>query len=222
MDPRTRYTFSFIHDQVKLQGLKVLEVGCGSGELGVELSLAGADYMGIDSDRRLVGIAVSRGLDVRSADATTFKTSQRFDLILWTRSLHHIHQLDQSIENISSMLAPGGIIILEEMDLDHVDDRTLKWYYKDQMSTADQLAHKWHSEHDHDPPLHKGKDMVIALKRVDQQLQIERCAYLFRNLIDSTSDADQEFMLGILNEEEQLILQGEILPVGLRVTARSN
>ena len=65
-----RPDLAIIADHVK-RGSRVLDVGCGDGELMDVLRAKGCDARGIEIDRTNVSLAVARGLSVVQGDADT-------------------------------------------------------------------------------------------------------------------------------------------------------
>ena len=76
-------------------GLRLLEVGAGSGELARALVDAGHSVVAVDASEKAVASARELGVDARHADWHDFDDGT-FDAILFTRSLHHIDRLQQA------------------------------------------------------------------------------------------------------------------------------
>ena len=62
---------------------RVLDLGCGSGELYSLLGFDRADYRGVDFSQSMLDTFASRhpDVDVRCADASTYRDDARYDLI---------------------------------------------------------------------------------------------------------------------------------------------
>jgi SAM-dependent methyltransferase len=67
------------------------------------------------------------GVDAHMATWPDFNDGQ-FDAVLFTRSLHHIHPLDESVGRAAESLSEGGRIIVEDFAYDSVDEKTLHWF----------------------------------------------------------------------------------------------
>src|SRR5207247_2535935 len=52
----------------------------------------------------------------------------QFDAVLFTRSLHHIHPLDEAVRHAADCLANGGRIIVEDFAYECADEQTLRWF----------------------------------------------------------------------------------------------
>src|SRR4029077_11402613 len=114
-------------ESLPMNARRILEIGCGSGELAASLSQNGLAVVAIDHDRDSVAAAHRLGVDARLASWPDFDDGQ-FDAVLFTRSLHHIHPLDESVGHAAQSLARGGCIIVEDFDYDSVDEKTLHWF----------------------------------------------------------------------------------------------
>ena len=93
---------------------KVLEIGCGTGFLSLELARNGLDVTGVDISKSSIKIAskflkrnkVKKNfgkLNYLVLDATKKKLSKSFDTIIFFRSLHHFPYPRQLFSNISKM-----------------------------------------------------------------------------------------------------------------------
>jgi SAM-dependent methyltransferase len=102
-----------------LEGMRVLDYGCGMGENVCLLAACGARVTGFDlSPRaieraqqraRLQGVADRVQLDIRAAGATGYPDA-RFDVVTGFGILHHIHQeLPRVFEEVARVLTPGGV-----------------------------------------------------------------------------------------------------------------
>ena len=93
---------------------KVLEIGCGTGFLSLELARNGLDGTGVDISRSSIKIASKflkknkvkkkfGKLDYLVLDATKKKLNKSFDTIIFFRSLHHFPYPRRLFSNISKM-----------------------------------------------------------------------------------------------------------------------
>jgi hypothetical protein len=42
-------------------------------------------------------------------------------------SLHHVEPLHQSCEQLARLVRPGGMLVVDELDLDRLDERATEW-----------------------------------------------------------------------------------------------
>ena len=129
MDPvniPTLDTLRFVTRWIKKPS-RILEIGCGNGEVAAALSSRGHQLVAIDSDEAAIANARQLGIDARLARWPQF-VDQPFDAILFTRSLHHIHPLGEALEAAGRLLAPGGAIIVEEVANEALTPATASWF----------------------------------------------------------------------------------------------
>src|SRR5438552_17737932 len=127
MQFETRYSYDFVTRFLAPKGGRILEIGCGAGELAAWSFNDGYEVVAIDSDCDSIAVAQSRGVDARLATWPDFNGGQ-FDAVLFTRSLDHIHPLDDSVARAAKSLTEGGRIIVEDFAYDSVDEKTLRWF----------------------------------------------------------------------------------------------
>lgn len=96
-------------------GGSVLDVGCGEGVLQEQLAGAYSAYTGIDFSPEAVRRAGARG-DSRTrfavADATTFTTADRFDVVILNECLYLFEQPVDVTRRYEALLQPGGVLIV--------------------------------------------------------------------------------------------------------------
>lgn len=112
-------------------GARILDVGCGRGELAAELAQAGHVVTGIDLDAEAVAAARARGVDAQEADFLAYAGGP-FDLLLFSFSLHHIQPLQPALARAPTLLAPEGLVICEELAFENVDRATAAWFFATQ------------------------------------------------------------------------------------------
>lgn len=96
----------------KKKGIKVLDVGCGSGAIMEFLNARGYETHGIDMSETAIAFCKERGLraeygmagDIRFPDAT-------FDMVCAFDVLEHIEDDREAVAEIARVLKPGGVFI---------------------------------------------------------------------------------------------------------------
>ena len=98
-----------------LAGEKILDLGCGTGQLSAEIAKSGAEVMGIDSAPEMIERARANypGLRFEVADARRFRGTGPFDAVFSNAALHWIKDADDVALTIAHALRPGGRFVAE-------------------------------------------------------------------------------------------------------------
>jgi len=101
-----------IFDKI-LEG-KVLDLGCGSGELLKELKEKGFECYGVEMDKNAVEICRKNNLKVIQGDIQEYikKINAKFDVIILSHGLEHLYNPSFVIREISRILADDGVFII--------------------------------------------------------------------------------------------------------------
>ncbi|CAI6084208.1 class I SAM-dependent methyltransferase [Cohnella sp. JJ-181] len=93
-----------------LPGERILDIGCGNGDLTARIAAAGAFATGIDLSPESVERARQRhpGLDLQAADACRYRTEIRYDAVFSRAALHWIKDADAAARTIWLALREGG------------------------------------------------------------------------------------------------------------------
>lgn len=110
-----------VADALPLQpGMRVLEVGSGTGALARELARRGCEVVAIDRSQRSHAIAARAGggpdyLNVAIEDFALRDGEAPFDLVVAVRvgALDGRHDAGAALERIAAVLAPGGRVLVE-------------------------------------------------------------------------------------------------------------
>src|SRR5690348_16683446 len=97
VDVATNDTLNFVQAHLPPGPLRILEIGCGKGEVALELKRLGHKVIALDADADSVEQARRAGVDARLARWHNFEDAL-FDAILFTRSLHHITPLAPAVD----------------------------------------------------------------------------------------------------------------------------
>jgi SAM-dependent methyltransferase len=151
-------TSEFVLSQLPPAPARVLEVGTGGeGALALELERAGYDVVAIDPAAPQDG-GIFRRIKLEELDA-----DELFHGIVAVRVLHHITNLGEGLDRIRDHLRPGGVVVLEEIGWELLDERTAEWLWgqqRERPASAAELAEEWDDEH---VGLHGYEDMRRAL-----------------------------------------------------------
>ncbi len=96
-------------------GEKILDLGCGTGELTESIYQQGADVLGIDSAAEMIAKAkqLYPAIPFEVQDGHHFSYSNAFDAIFSNAALHWMTQPEKVIQNIYQSLKPGGRLVAE-------------------------------------------------------------------------------------------------------------
>jgi SAM-dependent methyltransferase len=96
---------------------RVLDVGCGTGQLAERIVLAGYEVMGVDISPAMLQKALARGLAGTFAafsSALPFRDGS-FDLALTVATLHHLEtpvRVAYTIAEMGRVVKPGGYVLI--------------------------------------------------------------------------------------------------------------
>ena len=102
-----------------LNGLRVLDVGCGGGILSESMARLGAQVTGIDVVEKNIGIASLHAadqdlaLDYRVATASAIAAERdRFDVVLNMEVVEHVADVDAFMRDCCSLTGDGGVMFV--------------------------------------------------------------------------------------------------------------
>ena len=199
---------SFVLAHLPPPPVRVLEVGCGTGELALALAARGHDVVAIDPE-------APSGPLFRQVRLEDYREPGLFDAVVASRSLHHHEDLAAALQKIAALLRPGALVVVDEFAWDRLDLATAKWYH-DLLRRAvaagrrDVALHSlgecigdWEEEH---RGLHGYDDLRRELDRRFLERSFSWEPYLYRYLEGVTTHA----------RERRLIEAGAIRPLGFR------
>ena len=120
--------FDLINKKKPLDGLKILDIGCGGGLLSEPMARLGAKVTGIDPVRRNIEIAKHHlkksKLDIKyyNFSPEKFKSNNKYDVILNMEIIEHVKNVDFFIKQSVKFLKKSGIMFIATLN------QTLKSY----------------------------------------------------------------------------------------------
>jgi len=96
-------------------GEKILDLGCGSGQLTAAIAEAGASVIGLDASPEMLSEARGNfpSIDFRLGDAAEFSLDESVDAVFSNATLHWVKNADAAVGCIARALKPGGRFIAE-------------------------------------------------------------------------------------------------------------
>jgi ubiquinone/menaquinone biosynthesis C-methylase UbiE len=124
-----------VADELPTAPARVLDVGCGPGALSLEMARAGHDVTAIDPDETAIDIA-RRGTPGPSAGRLAYHragvetwdpSAGGYDVVVTTRTLHHVDDPAEAITRIHRWLRPGGRLVCVDFLHDRFEVRAARW-----------------------------------------------------------------------------------------------
>jgi SAM-dependent methyltransferase len=193
----------FVQAHLPKAPARVLEVGCGDGRLARALSSLGHQVSAIDP-------RAPDGEVFAAVSLEDFADPGPFDVVVASRSLHHIGDLGAAVAKIERLLRPGGVVIVNEHAFDRFDSRTARWYLERRAQTdhdapvsLDQCLAEWDADH---AGLHGYEAMRAELDRRFTERFFTWTPQLYGELRGAVDES----------EERRLIDAGAIQATGFR------
>ncbi|WP_188192892.1 class I SAM-dependent methyltransferase [Nonomuraea sp. SYSU D8015] len=245
MDTMDNHQHAWLSEVLPSAARRVLDAGCGRGDLAAELVRRGHEVTAIDISTEAVEAARAAGVPALRADITTYPVpgdglgddvGSLFDAVVMSLSLHHMHPLDAALDRVSALLKKGGLVIVDEFAWDWADRAAAAWFYdagsllaaagvadfpREPGSPGRDPVERWREAHlDHTP----AADMLAALAQRLEITSLRREPYLSRYIGGYVSRKVMNSTAEVINElwriERARISAGTLPLTGFRLTAR--
>jgi SAM-dependent methyltransferase len=194
---------AFVTAHLPAAPARVLEVGCGRGDLARAIAASGHDVVAIDPD-------APSGHLFRATTLEEFAAPDPFDAVVASLALHHVADLVRAFDKIAALLRPRGRLIVNEHAVDRLDEPTARWYFDkrtqarpDTSQSLERCLREWEDDH---AGLHGYDPMRAELDRRFTERFFAWTPYLYGELAGAVSEA----------EERALIDAGAIQAIGFR------
>lgn len=247
----------------------ILDVGVGNGQIALNLIKEGMSVTAIDLDAKAIQKAKAAGINaiehdfksLRRADIEHAMSSsatkaaksaqfEGFDVILFSRVLHHLEPLRATVDATLELLKPGGIILVEDFCYERVEERTCAWLFPLAQLLYDNSPNKephfhwlaqrriaesasieefvkgslklWQQHHEEKHHIAPFEHVKSVLSDHFEFVEEIRVPYLFRYFAEFLPDTASggEKLSDIAHWEAALAETGAIAPVGVRMIAR--
>jgi len=95
-------------------GERILDLGCGDGQLTQRIAATGASVIGIDASPQMVAAARARGLNVDHGPAEKLPyPDHTFEAVFSNAVLHWVRGQDDMLSQVRRVLRPGGRFVAE-------------------------------------------------------------------------------------------------------------
>jgi SAM-dependent methyltransferase len=174
---------TFVREQVGPPPARLLELGCGNGELALALDAAGYEVVAVDP-------VAPEGPIFRRARFEELDEPGPFDAVVASSSLHHVEDLGAVLDKVRSLLRPEGVVVVAEFAWEKLDEPTAEWYYgqlralgaaldRDVPPSLEAVRAEWQAEHE---GLHTGEALVRELDARFERRLFAPEPYLYREL----------------------------------------
>ena len=113
-----------------LDGLNILDIGCGGGLISEPLARLGANVTGIDASDKNINVAMLHSkknglkIDYINSSPENLKDFKKFDIILNLEIVEHVENVNLYLESCRSLLKKNGLMFTATLN------RTLTSYIK--------------------------------------------------------------------------------------------
>jgi ubiquinone/menaquinone biosynthesis C-methylase UbiE len=184
----------FVLEQVGDPPARVLEVGCGEGELAHALARAGHFVTAIDP--RAPGGPIFQRVRLEE-----FSENGPFDYVVASLSLHHVEDLGSALDKIASLLRTGGTLVVVEFAWDRINEATAEWVLEHlpAVSPSGKLSwlmrccqgQRYAAEWAAEQGFHSSRQIRAELGHRFVERHFAWVPYLYPDLDEDTSEADE-------------------------------
>ena len=115
---------SWIRSLVDLNGVKVLDVGCGGGILAESIAQSGADTCGIDLSQKALKVAELHALEVGATltyrsiavEALAEEQPEQYDVVTCMEMLEHVPDPASVVRACAKLCKPGGTLFFSTLN----------------------------------------------------------------------------------------------------------
>jgi 2-polyprenyl-6-hydroxyphenyl methylase / 3-demethylubiquinone-9 3-methyltransferase len=105
-----------------LQGLRILDIGCGAGLLSEPLARLGAQVIGIDPSESNIAAAKLHAdrstmlIDYRATTVEEMGNLERFDIVLAMEVVEHVTDVGLFLQRCAGLMKPSGMMVVSTLN----------------------------------------------------------------------------------------------------------
>jgi SAM-dependent methyltransferase len=168
----------FIPSELPRPPARVLEVGCGPGELATTLAEAGYDVLAIDPD-------APEGSLFRRTRIEDLDSTETFDAVIAQLSLHHVPDLAIALDKVAEVLSDEGRVVIDDFGWERLTEGAAE--------SVGIRFDEWRDEHEH---LHSAEAMLAALDERFDRRAFSWVPFLFREGRQVADEARERALIG--------------------------
>lgn len=233
--------YAWLAGVLPLLPARLLDAGCGAGEVSGWLVGLGYQVTAIDANPDAVARARAAGVPAVQADLADY-ADQPFDAVLMLLTMHHVHPLPHALDTVTRLLRPGGRLIVDEFAWDWADLATIRWFddiaailvaagaadpAAGPLSPVGTLAEggqadwagRWRARHtEHGRVCNPGDTMVRQVAERFGEVEVRRVPYLSRHLVSGR--VHPAVFAELSRIEHEHIADGTLTATGFRMIAQ--
>jgi SAM-dependent methyltransferase len=235
----TREALAFLERFLPQPPARLLQIGAGDGETA--LALARRGYAVAALEEGLATEARRSEVEWIAMELSHFEADTRFDAVVFTGTLHALQPVGRALDRAVDLLAPGGLVLAEELAFDRVNVHTARWFYdlesvlvaaeiieppsSDHAAERRPLA-RWRLEHALDPPLASGHDMLAAARERLDLSAVEEAPSLYRRFAERVRNGPRagpraaRVLEVVFELESRLVRERDIAAAGPRFVGK--
>ena len=198
MTLRNRLFLELVVEHVPVPSARLLEIGCGHGELALALAERGHEIVAIDPE-------APAGAIFRRVALEDFSDDAGFDTVVASLSLHHIPDLIGALDRIAAFLPAGAPLVVQEWASERLAGATARWWYEQRRALAsvgrsdsevpDDYAEWMRDNREHLADLHRTQELRAALAGRFHERFFEWRPYLYSWRLDDTLEPLERMLI---------------------------
>lgn len=126
--------------------VKILDIGCGTGQLIGELSRVNAsvNYLGIDVSENMIKIAKTdnegENIKFKVCAIEKFETKEKFDIVLCTHAFPYFPDKENILKKIAALCNKNAAVVIVNSSTNTIKDLVINFFLKATTSKARYLS----------------------------------------------------------------------------------